>query len=519
MPPSKEKEIAAGVLNTSREPCIPNVSGDIMNGSSYFGGKSDVKIKQMNGGSHEPVRLRKEIGLVNGITIITGCIVGSGIFLSPKSVLENAGSVGMSLVVWTVSGIFSLIGALCFAELGTTIVKSGGEYSYIFTAFGPLPAFILLWVTLLIINPTGQSIIALTFANYVVQPFYADSDCGPPDIFVRLLAVMCITLLTFVNSWSVPWATRVQDVFTVAKIIALLVIIGTGLVRIAMGHTENFQEPFKGSANGQSIALAFYGGLFAYAAWNYLNYLTEEIKEPTKNLPRGIMISLPMVTIIYVLANVAYFAVLSPDELAASNAVAVSFGRKVFGPMAWIMPVSVAMSTFGGVNGGFLSLSRLFFVGAREGQLPEWLAMIQVSRKTPMPSLVFTCLLSVMYVFVPTIDSLLNYFSFMTWLSIGAAVCGQIYLRFTRPDMERPIKYPILLPITFVLACVFLVIMGTVAAPQDTLIGLAITLTGFPVYFLCIWWQNKPAAVLKFNRAITRIVQKLLIVVGEEKEE
>ncbi|XP_041454027.1 Y+L amino acid transporter 2-like isoform X2 [Lytechinus variegatus] len=502
MPPSKEKMSA--VLNTSQEPCLHEVNG-------YY-----TKGKQM--GDVEPVRLRREVGILNCVTVIVGCIVGSGIFLSPRSVLEYSGSVGMSLVVWTVSGLFSLIGALCFAELGTTITKSGGEYAYILKAFGELPAFILLWVTLLIINPTGQSITALTFANYVVQPFYIESDCGPPDIFVRLLAVMCITLLTFVNSWSVPWATRVQDVFTVAKILALIVIIGTGLVWIFMGNTENFQQPFEGSKNGESIALAFYSGLFAYAAWNYLNYLTEEIKEPTKNLPRGIMISLPMVTVIYVLANVAYFAVLSPEELRASNAVAVTFGQKVFGRMAWIMPVSVAMSTFGGVNGGFLSLSRLFFVGAREGQLPEWLAMIQVSRKTPMPSLVFTCLMSILYVFVPTIDSLINYFSFMTWLSIGAAVAGLIYLRITQPNLERPIKFNILLPITFVLACIFLVVMGTVAAPMDTLIGIAITLTGFPVYFLCIWYKKKPAFIMKINQSITHLVQKLFVVVSEEKE-
>ncbi|XP_054748210.2 Y+L amino acid transporter 2-like isoform X1 [Lytechinus pictus] len=471
-----------------------------------------------NSSDDSRVALKAEIGLFSSSTIIVGCIVGSGIFLSPRGVLDSAGSVGMSMLVWVISGIFSLIGALCFAELGTTIPRSGGEYAYIMACFGELPAFLLLWVTLIIINPTGQTIVALTFAYYVIQPFYQIEDCPPPDIFVRLMAIICLALLTFVNSWSVPWATRVQDVFTVAKILALIVIIGTGLVWICMGNTENFQQPFEGSKNGESIALAFYSGLFAYAAWNYLNYLTEEIKEPTKNLPRGIMISLPMVTVIYVLANVAYFAVLSPEELRASNAVAVTFGQKVFGRMAWIMPVSVAMSTFGGVNGGFLSLSRLFFVGAREGQLPEWLAMIQVSRKTPMPSLVFTCLMSILYVFVPSIDSLINYFSFMTWLSIGAAVAGLIYLRITQPNLERPIKFNILLPITFVLACIFLVVMGTVAAPMDTLIGIAITLTGFPVYFLCIWYKKKPAFIMKINQNITHLVQKMFVVVSEEKE-
>ena len=137
------------------------------------------------------VRLRQEIGLFNGMTIIVGCIIGSGIFLSPKSVLENAGSVGMSMVVWVVSGVFSLIGALCFAELGTTILASGGEYSYILFAFGELPAFVLLWATLIIINPTGQAIIALTFANYVMQPFVGDCE-NPSAGVVQIVAILCL---------------------------------------------------------------------------------------------------------------------------------------------------------------------------------------------------------------------------------------------------------------------------------------------------------------------------------------
>ena len=138
------------------------------------------------------VRLRQEIGLFNGMTIIVGCIIGSGIFLSPKSVLDNAGSVGMSMIVWIVSGIFSLIGALCFAELGTTILASGGEYSYILSAFGALPAFLVLWVTVLIINPTGQTIVAMTFSFYVIQPFFPDPDCPPPDVVIRILTILCL---------------------------------------------------------------------------------------------------------------------------------------------------------------------------------------------------------------------------------------------------------------------------------------------------------------------------------------
>ncbi|XP_072024461.1 Y+L amino acid transporter 2-like isoform X1 [Amphiura filiformis] len=485
--------------------------------SNDANGKQPVIKTESTG--QDRVTLKREIGLFSSVTIIIGNIIGSGIFLTPTSVYNNAGSIGLSMIVWTACGIFSLIGALCFAELGTTIDSSGAEYTYIKESFGDLAAFVVLWVNLIIIIPTGHIIVALVFAFYLVGPFFPDPECPPPDLFVRIVAVLVTVLLTFVNCWSVPWATKVQDVFTVAKVLALIVIIASGLIWIFMGHTENFENAFEGSASGESIALAFYGGLFAYAAWNYLNYLTEEIKNPQKNLPWAIAISVPLVTLIYVLANVAYFAVLTPEELMASNAVAVTYGEKLFGPMAWIMPVSVALSTFGGVNGGCLSLSRLFFVGAREGQLPAVMAMIQVKRKTPLPSLIFTCILTILYVFVKRIETLLNYFSFMTWLAIGAAVAGQIYLRWRRPDLPRPIKLPIILPIIFVLACLFLVIMGPVAAPMDTLIGLAITLTGFPVYFIGIYWESKPKWLLNAIKKCTIFCQKTFLIVSQEKEE
>ncbi|XP_013786359.1 putative L-type amino acid transporter 1-like protein MLAS [Limulus polyphemus] len=149
-----------------------------------------VDDKVVDSLSFSSVRLKKRIGLLNGVGIIVGVIVGSGIFVSPRGVLQEVNSVGMSLVVWTACGLLSMVGALCYAELGTTLPRSGGDYAYIYEAFGPLPAFLFLWAALLIVMPTGNAIAALTFANYILEPFFP--HCPPPANGVRFIAASVI---------------------------------------------------------------------------------------------------------------------------------------------------------------------------------------------------------------------------------------------------------------------------------------------------------------------------------------
>lgn len=455
------------------------------------------------------VKLKRNITLMNGVGIIVGTIIGSGIFLTPRGVIESSGSVGMSIIVWIFCGLLSLIGAICYAELGTTIVRSGGDYAYILESFGPLPAFLQLWVNLIIIRPTAQAIVALTFANYALQPFFP--TCHPPALAIKLLAAVCISILLFVNVTSVRWATRIQDIFTVAKLLALIIIIITGLALIVMGRTEYFEKPFEDTTtNVGDISLAIYSGLFAYAGWNFLNFVTEEMVDPQRDMPRAIYISIPLVTIIYVLANVAYFAVVSPAEVKVSNAVAVLFGERAFGIMSWIVPVFVSLSTFGGVNGLLFTSGRLFFVGAQEGHLPEFFAMINVKRFTPLPALIFTGGMSLLMLLSNDVWVLINYMSFVQWLSVGMSIASLIYLRYKKPDMPRPIKFNIIIPIIFMVCIIFLLVVPLYAAPADTGMGLAIVCSGIPVYIVGIAWKRKPASFNKFVRSLTVTGQKLL---------
>uniref|UniRef100_H3CFW5 Solute carrier family 7 member 10 n=1 Tax=Tetraodon nigroviridis TaxID=99883 RepID=H3CFW5_TETNG len=454
------------------------------------------------------VTLKKEIGLMSACTIIIGNIIGSGIFISPKGVLEHSGSVGLALLVWLLGGCIAALGSLCYAELGVTIPKSGGDYCYVTEIFGGLMGFLLLWSAVLIMYPTTLAVIALTFSSYILQPVFP--DCMPPYLVTRMLSATCLLLLTWINCCSVRMATRIQDIFTVGKLMALGLIIVVGLVEICKGKYEALTAQVTFSQGripsvGQ-IALAFLQASFAFSGWNFLNYVTEEVVEPRRTLPRAIFISIPLVTFVYTLTNIAYFSSMSREELLSSNAVAVVSNGTV-------LSVTIIIHLSAQLQNGSQVLN--FIVKKKKGKKENHLRIemdlifIQSIRFKFSGCLLFCC----SDIWRDSYWNLINYVSFINYLSYGVTIAGMLYYRCKKPNMYRPIKVNLSIPVCYLMFWVLLLGFSLYSEPVVCGVGLVIMLTGVPVYLLGIHWKDKPLCIFNFIERVTFVGQRLCLVV------
>lgn len=281
------------------------------NGAFSF---SIMASKESDSISSVQFELQKKFGIWSAISLLAGTMVGSGIFISPVGVLQEMnGSIGLSLVIWAACGVISMLAALCYAELGTAIRESGADFAYYRVAYRPSIGFIYAWTSILVVRTTGNAAMGLTFGTYLVKPFFP--GCQPPDVAIKLAASGMILALAYINYVSVKVAVKVQNIFTFAKLLIMVVIIIGGLVRLAQGDpvgAANFENAFdQATINGitfTQIGLALYQGLFSYDGWNSLNYVVEEVNESDKNLPRAILVAVPLVTGFYVLVNIAYLS-------------------------------------------------------------------------------------------------------------------------------------------------------------------------------------------------------------------
>lgn len=470
---------------------------------------------------HAGAGLVPSLGLFTTIMMVVGGVIGSGIFRKPGVMAGQLGSPELLLGVWALAGVITLFGALTNAEIASMIPETGGQYVYFERMYGPFFAFLYGWAVFVVMQCGSIAAVAYVFAEYTGEfvrlPVFSAGvagwsfhlpyigDISPlKEIGTKGLAAALIILLTGVNYVGVRFGGIVQNVFTIAKVAAMLLLVVGAFVLPAGGATANLTTPsaeihLTGLALFVGIAAALQGAFWAYDGWNKLTYIAGEVKQPQRTIPLGLFWGLLIVTAIYLLINVAYAYVLPVDQMAHSKLVAADVAERcVVGGGRWIA-AAVMISTFGAANSIILATARVYFSMARMNAFPRTLGNVHPRFHTPAASLVAQGVWSALLLFSGTFDMLTDMLIFVTWVFYLAGAYGIFVLRRKQPDAPRPYRvpgYPVVPWIFIGFTLLYLVFtvyndiagyQAAVAAGKPALInsalGTVLVLVGAPIYF------------------------------------
>jgi amino acid transporter len=479
----------------------------------------------LGGGSLEK---HKTLTYLNGLSLIVGLIIGSGIFSSPGQVLTRAGSPAASLLVWAIAGVLAWTGAASYAELGGAIPLNGGPQVYLSKIFGDLFGFLFTWCAVVVLKPGSAAIIAIIFGEYLVRAAVG-ADAENVSVWINKgVALLGLLLVTGLNCLSTKLGTRIGDTFMFFKFIALLGVTVIGVIVAITGlsakgdaskewKTHNWFEGT--STDVSSWAVALYSGLWAFDGWDNTNYVVGEFKNPSRDLPRVIHSAMPLVIICYIFANIAYFFVLPVESIKATNTVAVVFGDKVFGAVgSLVLSLIVSASCLGALNATTFTSGRLVYAAGKDGLMPSIFGRIGLN-ETPAPSLstqrtrsfpakilakicgdtdgtglfftpiiamLFNACLTGVYIIIGDFSTLVTFYGVAGYTFYFLTVLGLIVLRVREPDLERPYRTWISTPIIFCCVSLFLLSRAVFAEPLQTLIVAGFVLCGIPIW----WWRR-----------------------------
>ncbi len=486
---------------------------------------------------------KKRLGLFDCAMLVAGAMIGSGIFLVSPDIARTLGSPGWLLMVWVISGIMTLLGALSYAELAAMMPHAGGQYLFLRESYSPLFGFLYGWTSFTVIQTGTIAAVGVAFAKFL-GVFIPELGTGDKarlfelDLFGgyhfqfnngQFVAIAIILGLTWWNTRGITEGKWVQNIFTVAKIggLGMVILVGLTLAASSRSIDLNFsgeQLPSVGTlAKWMALGGALVGALFSSDAWNNVTFTASEVREPRRNLPLSLMMGTGLVTALYLLANVAYLTALplkadpakreaikqdvdlgkkAPEDAKAiaENATAtergIEFAREdrvgtavmdVASPRygAWIMAVAIMISTFGCVNGLILMGARLYYAMARDDLFFQRVGTLN-RNGVPQAGLWFQAGWACLLAFSGTYSQLLDYVIFAALLFYLLTVIGLFILRYRRPDLERPyraIGYPVL-PGLYIALCAAVMLDLLIVKPIYTWPGLILVLAGIPVYFL-----------------------------------
>jgi basic amino acid/polyamine antiporter, APA family len=461
--------------------------------------------------------LKRSLNLFDTVMLVSGSMIGSGIFIVSADMIRLLGSPFWVLLCWVLSGVITLLAALSYGELAGMMPDAGGQFIYIRRAFGKLSSFLYGWTVFTVIQTGVIAAVAVAFARFtgVLFPYFDENNVlfylGKISISTtQLLAVLSIVFLTYLNSLGLSKGQFIQRLFTSAKLLSLfgLILLGV-IVGWSSGYWQNNMnlefKPLNPPSSGSpsllvgAIGLALIGSLFSSDAWNNVTFIAGEIKQPQRNIPLGLIIGVSLVTLLYILANMAYFmlmpAIGSPEGLTAiekgiayapNDRVGSSAMSAVFGNVSEIiMAILIMVSTFGCNNGLILSGARLF-----KSMADEKLFFASSSRinknQVPSGALWLQAFWASVLCLSGSYGTLLDYCTFASLVFYIITIFALFHLRKSAPTAHRPYKalgYPFFPALYIILAaavCINLLVYKT----ENTVLGILIMALGLPVYYL-----------------------------------
>lgn len=437
----------------------------------------------------QTVTLARRLGLFDATMIVMGGIIGSGIFMNPSVVALQVHTPFLILSAWTIGGLFALAAGFIWAELAARRPEVGGQYAYLREAFHPVVAFIYGWVLLLVVQTGGMAAVAVTFSRYFVE-------LTNVSIGYAQLAAIVLAVLTIINCLGVRAGSTVQSILMVLKILALaaLVVCGFVLTQPANNPSELLDRPVSSDLL-TAFGAALVPVIFAYGGWQTATFVASEIKEPRRNLPRGLILGVAGVVVLYLAANVVYITVLGTDGLAASAAPASDVMRTALGDFgARAIAAGIAISTVGFLSQSMLTAPRVYFAMAQDGLFFKSVGTVHPQTRAPIVAIALQGLLAIAIAFLGTYERILNYVVSVDVIFFGLTACCIFVfrkrLRNEEPGVVKVPGHPVT-TLVFIAICWVVAINTVYRFPGNTLIGIAIMLAGLPAYW---FWRARRAS-------------------------
>ena len=448
--------------------------------------------------------LRKELSLFDAVAVVVGTIIGSGIFLIPHSIALELHSLGTVLLVWVVGGILTLFGALSLAELASIFPGTGGLCTYLRHAYGRLPAFLYAWSLLLMIHSGSIAALAVGFGLYLGQVLSLNA------LEQKAASVIVILVLTMTSCLGIRGGKLVQNLIAIAKVSGLaiiIVVLGTkGSLPLHLFPVTPTSGVRTFSFTGFGIALV--AALWAYEGWHVVSFVAGEMKRPQRDLPRSLLYGSATVMLIFVVANLGYYHVLSAGEIRESNAVAALAMRKSIGPFATSsVSLLILISILGSMNGLILTGPRVYYAMARDGIFPRLLGQVSKRYRTPFVALIVQGIWTAALAASGSYQRLFTDVIFTAWIFYGLAVAAVVVLRHTQPQLHRAFTVPGYpwLSVLFCLAAAGVILSTLIERPIRASLGLGLVATGVPVYFFCNKFRTTTADELPALPDVTAV--------------